>query len=250
MIYNRLRTSPIALIAACAILTSACAQLERRLPELGAGAGIGASGDSGLSSSDYMKAIKDALRIGVERAVERLGQRGGFLDHAAVSIPMPEQLRKLEAGLRRLGQDRYADQFVETMNRAAERAMPRASGIFFDAITRMRVADAQQIVTGPEDAATRYFRTHTYDELYEAILPIVSDVTSEVGVTSAYKTLMRRATALVPWLTGEELDLDRYVTRQALDGLFLRLAEEEQGIREQPVARTTEVLRKVFGQSQ
>jgi hypothetical protein len=128
--------------------------------------------------------------------------------------------------------------------------VPEASGIFVQAIGDMRIEDARRIVNGPDDAATLYFREKTYDQLYAAFLPIVRDVTAEVGVTSAYKSLVSKAGSLAPWLDREGLDLDRYVTLKALDGLFIRLGEEEQQIREQPVARTTEVLRKVFGRNE
>ena len=176
-----------------------------------------------------------------------LGHEGGFLDDSSVKIPMPESLRRIEKGLRDVGQGKVADEFVASMNHAAEQAVPKAVDIFGGAIREMTLDDAQKILQGPDDAATRYFREHTGNKLSDAMLPVVRDATARVGVTKSYKDFIGRAGFLSQLVDRDSLDIDRYITSKALDGVFLKLAEEEKRIRQDPVARTTELLRKVFG---
>jgi len=202
---------------------------------------------SGLSQTEITAGLKEALNVGIERAIALLGQDGGFLNDAAVRIPMPDSLQALERGLRAAGQDAIADEFVATMNHAAERAVPETSAIFVETIRTMSVADATDVLNGPDDAATRYFREHNQERLSAAILPIVQDATQKTGVTSAYKRLVGGLGFLNQFGNQDSLDLDAYVTRRTLDGLFVKLADEERLIRENPVARSTDLLKKVFG---
>ncbi|MAT64792.1 MAG: hypothetical protein CMN57_04025 [Gammaproteobacteria bacterium] len=193
------------------------------------------------------RAVLDALQVGVRRAVDTLGRQGGFLQDQAVRIPLPQELQTAESLLRRLGQDRYADAFIESMNRAAEQSVPQTTDILIDTIKGMSVSDARGIVQGGDDAATRYFQEHSSAQLAEVIRPIVSENMDRVGVTARYKQFVSRAGFLESFVAEDSLDLDAYVTNRTLDGLFLKLAEEEKRIREQPVARTTEILKDVFG---
>ena len=147
--------------------------------------------------------------------------------------------------LDRIGQGEQVQAFVTSMNHAAEQAVPRATDIFIDAISRMSFDDARRILDGPEDAATRYLQRHAGKTLERELLPLVARATDSVGVTRRYKTLLEKAGPLAS-LAGNGLDLDRYVTRKALQGLFLVLAGEEQRIRRDPVARSSELLRRVF----
>ncbi|MGB5405175.1 MAG: DUF4197 domain-containing protein [Thiogranum sp.] len=202
---------------------------------------------SGLSQTEITAGLKEALNVGIERATSLLGQDGGFLNDAAVRIPMPDRLQTLERGLRAAGQDAIADEFVATMNHAAERAVPETTAIFVETIRTMSVADARDVLNGPDDAATRYFREHNQERLSAAILPIVQDSTQKTGVTSAYKRLVGGLGFLNQFGNQDSLDLDSYVTRKTLDGLFVKLADEERLIRENPVARSTDLLKKVFG---
>ncbi|NIP73595.1 MAG: DUF4197 domain-containing protein [Gammaproteobacteria bacterium] len=210
------------------------------------GEGKEEAGAAALTEHEMIKGVLEALSVGVKRAVDYLGSKGGYLDDPRLRIPVPDPLQRVESLARRLGQGEYADQFIESMNRAAERAVPRAEEIFLDAIGKMTLQDAKAIVGGPDDAATQYFRTHTWDDLEAALLPVVAQATEEVKVTSYYKGFMDRASGLGKLVDTESLNLDKYVTREALDGLFLKLAEEERRIREDPVARTTDILKRVF----
>ncbi len=203
-----------------------------------------------LTQTEIIAGLKEALTVGVERATSLLGQDGGFLGDAEVRIPMPDTLQQLEKGLRAAGQDAIADDFVTTMNRAAEKAVPQTAAILSDTIKSMTLEDAQGILDGPDDAATQYFRTQNEARLTQAILPVVKDSTSQVGVTSAYKKMTGSLGFLSQYTDQGNLDLDDYITRKTLDGLFLKLAKEEQLIRQDPVARSTELLKKVFATSQ
>lgn len=201
---------------------------------------------SGLSSAEIDGGLKEALAIGAERAIKELGRQGGYLDDASVRIPLPGSLEKAEKILRMMGQGDAVDELLVTMNRAAEEAVPLASGIVGNAVRDMSIADAKKILTGPDDAATKYFRNKTDAELTQAMMPIVKHATDSAGVTSAYKRLLKKA-GPASGLVGDSLDIDRYVTEKALDGLFLKVAEEEKAIRTDPVARSSDLLKKVFG---
>jgi hypothetical protein len=171
---------------------------------------------------------------------------------------MPEKLQTVEKALRTMKQDKLADDFVTTMNRAAEQAVPEAGSVFTSALKQMTIDDAKSILSGPNDAATQYFQKTTQTNLYAKFYPIVQKATEKTGVTAAYKNLIEKATigqglgsigsALSGSLLGKDsMDIDAYVTNKAMDGLFKMVAEEEQLIRQNPVARTTDMLQKVFG---
>lgn len=200
-----------------------------------------------LTQDEMARGLREALSKGVNLAVNNLGKDGGFLKNADVKIPMPENLQRVEKTLRKLGQDKLADDFVATMNHAAEQAVPLAANIFTGAITNMTVADAKSILTGPEDAATQYFRKTSEEQLREKFLPIVKQATEKTGVTSAYKNLLKQAGPVAAFLGTDAGDLDGYVTQKSLDGLFKMIATEEKFIRQNPVARSTDLLKKVFG---
>lgn len=206
--------------------------------------GGGQGQSNSLSRDEVVRGLKAALVTGARRAIGRLGKEGGFLDDARVRIPVPPRLRKVERLLRRLGLRRYADRFVAAMNHAAERSVREALPVFRRAIREMTFADAMRILRGGEHAATDYFRRKTSASLVERMLPIVSQATRRTGVTRHYKRLVSK----LPFgRRGRDYDLDLYVTRRAVDGLFLMMAAEEARIRRDPVARTTAILRKVFG---
>ncbi|HNQ04087.1 MAG TPA: DUF4197 domain-containing protein [Thiobacillaceae bacterium] len=226
--------------------------LQKRLGELQkspstASAGVGSTATGALTEEEVVKGLKEALSKGTRQAIAQLGKDGGFLNNLDVRIPPPEELRKVERLLRTLGQDKYADQFIATLNHAAEKAVPEAASLFGDAIARMSVSDAQAILRGPDDAATQYFRKTSEASLKERFLPIVQAATDQAGVTAAYKALLQKAGPTVHLLGVGGTDLDRYVDDKAVDGLFKMVAAEEKRIRQDPLARTTDLLKKVFG---
>jgi hypothetical protein len=214
-----------------------------------------------LSQDQVVRGLQEALGKGLQHAITRLGHDGGFLTNASVKIPMPDKLQKLESGLRLLKQDKLADDFVATLNHAAEQAVPQAGRVFVNALSRMSIPDAKSILAGTNDAATQYFRRTTQTNLYQAFLPIVQKATRANGVTAAYQKVVDQTSA---GGLGQQLgtfgsalgtaafdknsvDLDSYVTTKALDGLFKIVADEEKQIRQNPAVRTTELMQKVFG---
>jgi hypothetical protein len=207
-------------------------------------AGLGKG--KGLNNETIVSGLKEALRVGSANAVSLNGKVDGYFRNAASKILMPEKLKPLEKGLRLAGQSRQVDEFVLSMNRAAEKAAPFAKDIFWGAIKRMTFSDATRIFKGGDTAATDYFRGMTTDELTTAFEPIVKESMESIGVTRQYKVLAGRYNAL-PFVQSQALDLDRYVVDKAMNGLFYVLAEEERKIRTDPAARVTDLLRTVFG---
>jgi hypothetical protein len=245
-----LRIARAALVAAAVVFVAAAGaqdwrkMLEKAVP--GAASGSGSSTASSLTQGEIAGGLREALSQGVQRAIDALGRRDGFLGNPEVRIPMPDTLSKVESALRAVGQGRYADQFVETMNRAAEQAVPEAADIFGSALSRMTMDDARSILDGPDDAATQYFQRTSTGDLVERFRPIVASATDQVGVTASYKKLVDNSGFVGQMLGSDATDVDGYVTEKAVDGLFELIAQEEKRIRENPVARTTDLLKKVF----
>jgi hypothetical protein len=233
----------IIIVCMVALLTAlpASAQLDR----IYKGLGIGEKG-SGLSDAKIGSGLKEALQIGTENAVHLTGKTDGYFKNQVIKILMPEKLRTFEKGLRAVGYGPQVDEFVLSMNRAAEKAAPFAKRIFWDAIGEMTFEDARKILSGNDTAATDYFKGKTTDKLTVVFKPIVDKSMNEVGVTRQYKELVGRYET-IPFIKKESFDLDRYVVTKALGGLFHMVGEEEKKIRKNPAARTTELLKEVFG---
>jgi len=192
------------------------------------------------------KGLKQALRVGAGNAVGLTGKVDGYFRNEAIKILMPEKLHPIEKGLRAVGLGPKVDEFVLSMNRAAEKAAPFAKEIFVAAIREMTFDDARKIFTGGDTAATDTFKSKTTASLTAAFRPAVKQSMGEVGVTRQYEELSGRW-ANLPLGRQEAFDLDAYVVTKALDGLFLVLGEEERKIRTDPAARVTSLLREVFG---
>lgn len=208
--------------------------------------GLGIGEKSGLSNAKIGSGLKEALKIGTENAVHLTGKTDGYFLNQAIKILMPEKLRTFEKGLRTVGYGSQLDEFVLSMNRAAEKAAPFAKQIFWDAIGEMTFEDTRKILSGNETAATDYFKGKTTDKLTVAFKPIVDKSMNEVGVTRQYNELVGRFQS-IPFMKSETFDLDHYVVTKALDGLFHMVGEEEKKIRTNPTARVTDLLKEVFG---
>jgi hypothetical protein len=234
-----LRTTAIVLVILL-FAAPASAQLDQILK----GLGIGQSG--GLSDAKIGSGLKEALKIGTENAIRFTGKLDGYFRNQAIKILMPEKLQTMEKTLRAVGLGPQVDEFVLSMNRAAERAAPAAKQIFWDAIGEMTFQDAKKILSGNRTAATDYFKAKTTDKLTTAFRPIVGEATNEVGVTRQYKELVGGFQS-IPFVKTETVDIDQYVTAKALDGLFYVVAQEEKKIRTDPAARVTDLLKEVFG---
>ena len=219
----------------------ASAQLDQLLKSLGGGEKGGGSSDAKIGSG-----LKEALKIGTENAVNFTGKKDGFFLNQAIKILMPEKLRTFEKGLRAVGYGPQVDEFILSMNRSAEKAAPFAKQIFWDAIGEMTFDDARKILSGNDTAATDYFKGKTTDKLTVVFKPIVDKSMNEVGVTRQYNELVGYYEK-IPFVKKESFDLDQYVVTKALDGLFHMVGEEETKIRKNPTARTTDLLKEVFG---
>jgi hypothetical protein len=205
-------------------------------------------GGQPLSETQIVEGLKEALEIGTERAVANVSQTNGYYGNPKIKIPLPKTLKSAEGLLRAAGYGKKVDGFELSMNRAAERAAPEAKAIFWDALRQLRFDDAKRILNGRENEATRYFEEKTRQPLFEIFEPIIQKTMGEVGVARSYQQIEDKLRNLPLAGGAMDLDLDRYVTDRTLDGLFLTLAEEEKRIRQDPAARVTDTLKKVFGQ--
>ncbi len=194
----------------------------------------------------FIAGLKEALDIGTQNAVKNVSRENGYFENLNIKIPVPEKLEDTEKLLRKVGMDDSVDEFILSMNRAAEKAAPQAVDIFVDAIRDMTVVDAYGIVKGDETAATSYFKDKTSDNLYGLFKPVVTDSMAQVGVVRSYKRMMDKYNS-IPFVKKIDVDIEDYVTDEALDGLFFMVGEEEKKIRKDPVASVTELLQKVFG---
>ncbi|OPY83541.1 MAG: hypothetical protein A4E65_00511 [Syntrophorhabdus sp. PtaU1.Bin153] len=202
---------------------------------------------SGMDNGTIVSGLKEALTVGTGNAVASLSKVDGYFGNQTVKIPLPEKVQTVANVLGKLGYQKQVDDFVLSMNRAAEKAAPKAKTIFVDAIRQMTFEDAKNILSGGNTAATNYFRSKTSAKIFEAFKPAISSSMNEVGVTNAYKAMIGKYTAAIPFARTESLDLDTYVTNKATDGLFYMVGEEEKRIRTDPAARVTDLLKKVFG---
>lgn len=202
-----------------------------------------------LSTTDIIAGLKQALEVGTANTVNSTSDLNGYYKNPQIKIPLPAEVRKVEDLLRTVGFGSQVDAFEISMNRAAERAAPEAKALFYNAIAQMTFADAKQILNGREDEATLYFKRKTYQPLEQRFKPLVHNAMSEVGVTRYYQDIDQKLRVL-PMGNALAFDLDQYVTARALDGLFLVLAQEEAKIRQDPAARATELLKRVFGSKQ
>ncbi|MGD9023103.1 MAG: DUF4197 domain-containing protein [Deltaproteobacteria bacterium] len=207
---------------------------------------VGLSSKQSLDDNTIISGLKEALSVGTENAVKLVSRPDGYFGNEIIRILMPEKIRKVADVLGKVGYQQQVDDFVLSMNRAAEKAAPKAASIFGAAISEMTLEDARGILDGGETAATDYFKAKTSDAIYETFKPIISSSMNEVGVTRSYKQMMDQYTSL-PFMRSESLDLDHYVTDKSLNGLFYMLGQEEKKIRTNPEDRVTELLKKVFG---
>ncbi len=216
------------------------------------GSGFPGSGtpDADLSEGQIGGGIKEALAVGTQRAVQQVARPGGYLENAEIKILLPPRLRSLERGLRTAGQGPRIDEFVASMNHAAESAAPEAGKIFAEAVRSMTIDDARRLLTGGDTSITDYFRAKTSADLTAAFRPHVDEAMEANGVTRQYDALAGSVPDLSLGGLGRSrsaFDIHAYVVQKALDGLFFVLAQKERDIRANPAARSTALLRQVFG---
>ena len=223
---------------------SGCATLQKDMADILQG---GSSGSGALDEPTVIAGIKEALRVGTQNTVLSTSRVDGYLGNQLIRIALPEQMESVASTLRKVGLGSQVDELEVGMNRAAELAAGEARDVFWNAITGMTVSDAFGILKGGNTAATEYFQHRTAAALRTRFQPIVQKKIEEVGLSRIYSRVADTYNSLPLAGTQKMVDLDEYVTDKALTGLFTILATEEQKIREDPVARTTDLLRKVFG---
>jgi hypothetical protein len=204
------------------------------------------SGVSSLSNEEASGGLKEALTQGVGKAVGTLGTTDGFFGNKEVKIPLPKSLKKIEKGMKLMGMGKQSDELVLKMNRAAEAAVPEAKALLVGSIKQMTLADAKAILTGPQDAATQYFKKTTSTQMGEKFLPIVTKATENVKLADSYNKYAEMGSKFGV-VKKEDANINQYVTNKALDGLYLMIAKEEAAIRKDPLGQASSLLKKVFG---
>ena len=239
---SRLRIARLTCTLAALVVAGCGAVTSEQLGEI-----LNTSG-GGLDTETVVAGLKQALEVGTERTVASTSKLDGYLANELIRIAMPAELKGMANTLRDVGLGGEVDKFEVAMNRSAERAAGEATDVFWSAIKAMTFADAWGILNGDDTAATAYFRKQTSAALRGRFGPIVRDKMSEVGLYQVYTSLLD-AYAKLPFVSKPDFDLDAYITDRALGGLFTVLAQEEKRIRDDPVARTTDLLRRVFAES-
>ena len=239
------RRGVLSLLAAAAILIAFApapgfGQLDKILGKIAGG------NKAGLGESKIASGLKEALQVGTENTVKSTGKKDGYFGNPAIKILLPQKLKTMEKALRFMGKGPQIDDFVLSMNRAAEQAAPLAKPIFLDALKQMTFEDARKILKGGNTAATDYFKEKTSEKLTEAFTPVVEKSMEDVGVVKKYNQLTGGASTL-PFGRPAAFDINRYVVSKALDGLFYVLGQEEAKIRTNPAAQITPLLKQVFG---
>jgi len=234
------------ILALSFLVLSGCAEelqeLANKLPE-----GINSlpSGSAGLSNDYIASGLREALDKGIERQVSKLTQKDGFFKNELVKILLPEELQKVDSGLRKVGLSSLADKGLEVLNRAAEDAVGEATPIFVDAVKGITFSDAKNILLGADDAATQYLNGKTNTALYSKFSPVIKTSLDKVGANNVWSNIINRYNSL-PFSSKVNPDLTDYVSQQALTGVFKMISVEESNIRNQISSRNSELLRNVF----
>jgi len=199
-----------------------------------------------LTNDEVIKGLKEALTVGTNNSSGIASKLDGFNKNARIYIPWPAEAKDMKEKLMKMGMEKKIIEFETSLNRAAEEAAKNAANVFVDAVTNMSVQDGFAILKGVDTAATNYLRKTTYNPLETKFLPIVKEAINKVKVTSYWTPLVTTYNKL-PGVKKQNPDLDKYVTNKAINGLMVLIADEEIKIRKDPMARVTDLLKKVFG---
>jgi hypothetical protein len=229
------------LLSACDMLKNVTYDDVEKILEAGQG-----SSPKALTNAEVVNGLKEALNIGTQNAVNMLSKENGFFKDPILKIPFPQEAQFVADKLRQVGLGDMVDNFELKMNRGAEAAVKKAVPIFTSAITSMSIQDAMGILKGNDNAATNYFKDKTSTALFNAFSPQVQGVLDQMEITK-YWTDLTAAYNKLPFSQKVETDLTKYVTNKAMDGLFVKIENEEKAIRENPAARVTDILKRVFG---
>jgi hypothetical protein len=233
---------PLVLLITLVLTACTSAQLNQTMGEVNKAIGK----DAPLTSTEVANGLKEALVKGISNGSDMASQLDGYFKNPKIKIPFPPEVKKVEDKLRQIGLGSEVDKFVMTLNRGAEDAAKEAKPIFIAAIKQMTIQDAWGILRGSDNAATEYLKRTTSSLLYDKFKPVIQNSLNKVNATKYYGDIVTRYNK-IPLVEKVNPDLTDYATNKAMDGLFLLIAEEEKKIRLDPVARTTELLKKVFG---
>ena len=223
------------------LLGCTSAQINQALSDINKGAA------KPLTAAEVAEGLKEALVAGISKGADITSQLDGYYKNPEIKIPFPPDVKKVEDRLRQLGLGNKVDEFVMTLNRGAEDAAKEAKPIFINAIRQMTIDDAFGILRGQPDAATQFLKRTTSAQLKERFKPVIQNSLNKVSATKYYGDLVNTYNK-IPLVEKVNPNLDDYATDLAIQGLFTMVAKEEKNIRENPVARTTDLLRRVFGQ--
>jgi len=198
-----------------------------------------------VSTEEVAQGLKEALTNGVSKGSDLVSQIDGYFKNPEIKIPFPPEVKQVETTLRQMGLGKEVDRFVLTLNRGAEDAAKEAKPIFVEAVKQMTIQDAWAILKGEKDAATQYLKSSTSTLLKEKFQPIIQESLNKVNATKYYADLVNTYNK-IPLVQKVNPALDEYATEKAIDGLFVMIAKEEKNIRENPLSRTSELLKKVF----
>jgi len=231
-----------------AFIFGACtsAQINQTIGEVNKSLG---GGSAPLTATEVAQGLKEALIKGISTGSDLASRVDGYFKNPEIKIPFPPEVKKVEDRLRQIGLGSEVDKFVMTLNRGAEDAAREAKPIFIEAIRAMTIDDAWAILRGEDDAATQYLKRTTSGLLKEKFKPVIQNSLNKVNATRYYGDIVSRYNQ-IPLVQKVNPDLDDYATDKAIEGLFIMIAKEEKNIRENPVARTTEILKRVFGSPQ
>lgn len=220
------------------IVLSSCSQLDKTLSKLTKG--------KPLTNDEVIRGLKEALTVGTNNSSASASQLDGFYKNQLITIPFPEEAKKVKNMAENLGLQKQVDKFVLTLNRAAEEAAKDAAPIFIGAIKSITISDGFTILKGSDDAATRFLKEKTSLQLFNTFKPTVKSAIQKVEVTKYWNPIITKYNK-IPMVQRLNPDLDEYVTQKALEGLFTLIAQEELKIRKDPVARVSNILKRVFG---
>lgn len=226
------------------VLFNSCTEMNKVLGD--AQNTINQGGNKPLTNEEVIKGLREALNVGTNNSTASASKTDGFYKNPLVFIPFPPEAEKVKNTVVNLGMQKQVDDFVMTLNRAAEEASKEAAPVFLDAIRNMSIADGFKILKGADNAATEYLRTNTSSTLTTKFTPIVKNAIQKVEVTKYWNPIITKYN-MIPGVQKQNPDLDQYVTSKALEGLFKLIAGEEKKIRTDPVARINDILKRVFG---
>jgi hypothetical protein len=240
-----MKRSTFAILTALAFTACTTAQLNQTMSEVNKALNT----EKPLTTAEVGEGLKEALIKGISNGSDMASQLDGYFKNPKIKIPFPPDVKKVEDKLRQIGLGSEVDKFILTLNRGAEDAAKEAKPIFVNAIRQMTIQDAWGILRGTDNAATEYLRRTTSAQLREKFQPVIASSLSKVNATKYYSDLVTQYNR-IPFVEKVNPDLNDYATTKAMDGLFLMIADEEKKIREDPLARTTELLKRVFGSKQ